>query len=66
MTRVSLKELVDVVRSRYLRVSRQEKTRILDEFVAITGYHRKSAIRLLRKGTGAGITMGSLRSTPTR
>jgi len=29
---------------KYLRASQREKSRILDEFVAITGYHRKSAI----------------------
>lgn len=50
MTRVSLEELVEAVRPRYLRASRGEKTPIIDEFVAITGYHRKSAIRLLRHG----------------
>lgn len=50
MGRVSLEGLVDVVRSRYLQARRQGKTQTLDEFVAIAGYHRKSAIRLLRKG----------------
>lgn len=54
MTRVSLEELVDALRPRYLQASQQEKTRILDEFVAITGYHRKAAIRLLRKGRKRG------------
>jgi hypothetical protein len=28
---------------------RWEKARILDEFVAVTGYHRKHAMRLLRE-----------------
>ncbi len=37
-------------RPRYLRGSRKEKGRILKEFVALTGYPRKSAIRLLRHG----------------
>ena len=31
-------------------LGRAEKTRILDEFVAITGFHRKHAMRLLRCG----------------
>jgi hypothetical protein len=35
---------------RYLQASRDQKGRILDEFVAVTGLHRKSAIRLLRHG----------------
>lgn len=30
------------------RCGRAEQTKILDEFVAVTGYHRKHAIRLLR------------------
>jgi hypothetical protein len=29
---------------------RSEKTRILDEFAAVTGHHRKHAMRLLRSG----------------
>src|SRR5260370_42477042 len=29
---------------------RWEKARILDEFVAVSGYHRKHAMRLLREG----------------
>jgi hypothetical protein len=43
-------ELVAAIRGRYWRASRREKGRILDEFVASTGYHRKWAIRLLRDG----------------
>ncbi|MBC7344826.1 MAG: hypothetical protein H5U03_05320 [Clostridia bacterium] len=50
MTRTSIRELVESWRPRYLEASRKEKSRILDEFVALTGYHRKSAIRLLRHG----------------
>jgi hypothetical protein len=50
MSRQSLEELVRAWRPRYLRANRKEKTRILDEFVALTDYHRKSAIRLLRNG----------------
>jgi hypothetical protein len=42
MTGTSKRELLEVVRPRYLRASKQEKTHILDEFVANTGYHRKS------------------------
>jgi hypothetical protein len=41
-------ELVAAITARYRSSNRQERTRILDEFVAVTGYHRKHAIRLLR------------------
>jgi Integrase core domain len=42
------KELLAAIGSRYRAASRSEKERILDEFVATTGYHRKHAIRALR------------------
>lgn len=50
MTQASIAELVESWRPRYLKASRKEKTLILNEFVALTGYHRKSAIRLLQNG----------------
>jgi hypothetical protein len=53
MTRSSKRELVEAIRPRYLRASKAEKTRILDEFVASTGYHRKHAIRVLKRGVKA-------------
>jgi len=37
---------------RYLRAAKAEKKRILDEFVAVIFYHRKAAIRLLRRDPG--------------
>jgi hypothetical protein len=43
-------ELVAAVSERYARVSRAERGRILDEFAAVTGLHRKHAMRLLRAG----------------
>lgn len=50
MSKKSKDELVRRTHPRYLQANRAEKTRILDEFVAATGYHRKHAIRRLRKG----------------
>ena len=44
------REMLKAVRPRYRKASRPEKTRILNEFVAITGYHRKYAIQLLNHG----------------
>jgi hypothetical protein len=50
MTKQGKRELLQSVRPRYLKANRQSKARILDEFTAATGYHRKYAIRLLRHG----------------
>ncbi len=44
------REILSATRRRYAGRSRHEKSRILDEFVAVTGYHRKHALRLLAKG----------------
>ena len=49
MTRRSILEYARAVRPRYLRAAKEKKTRILDEFTATTGMHRKAAIRLLNK-----------------
>ena len=47
MTRTSVEELVEAVRPRYVKANRGRKSQILDEFVAVTGFHRKAAIRRL-------------------
>jgi hypothetical protein len=41
-------ELLEVVRPRYLKASKAEKQKILDEFTWATQYHRKHAIRVLK------------------
>jgi len=43
------KELVQALRVRYRSAALSDRVTILDEFVALTGYHRKHAIRLLRE-----------------
>ncbi len=43
-------ELAAAVQPRYLKATRAAKTRLLDEFVASTGYHRRYALTLLRHG----------------
>ena len=43
-------ELVVVLRERYARSGRAERGRILDEFSAVTGFHRKHEMRLLGGG----------------
>jgi hypothetical protein len=53
MRRISMAtrdELVRAVSERYGRASREERGHILDEFTAVTGLHRKHAVRLLRGG----------------
>jgi hypothetical protein len=49
MTRTSIQEYTEAVRWRYLGSPKPEKGRILDEFIKVTGYHRKAAIRLLHQ-----------------
>jgi hypothetical protein len=50
MTSKSKRELLDAILPRYLKAKKSEKERILDEFCAVTCYHRKYAIRLLKHG----------------
>jgi hypothetical protein len=47
MTHAARAELADAVRRRYRSATGKQKRRILDEFVATTGYHVKSAMRVL-------------------
>ncbi len=54
-------ELVQALRQRYQKASRIEKTRILDEYVALAECHRKHAIRLL---TGADSVEPEATTTP--
>ena len=47
MTLSARAELTNAVRRRYGVATGAEKRKILDEFIAVTGYHEKSAIRAL-------------------
>ncbi len=47
-------ELVIAISDRYKLGNTKEKKRILDEFVALTGYHRKHAIRILNGEPSVG------------
>src|SRR6266568_7550871 len=53
MRRISMTtrdELVAAIAGRYAQGDRVERGRILDEFAAVTGFHRKHAMRVLRSG----------------
>jgi hypothetical protein len=56
------RELVQAIGERYRPASRLEKRRILDELVAVTGYHRKHAIRVLRSGATDAATISRPRA----
>ena len=58
VNRESIREYVARQQERYHKATRAEKGRILEEVVAVTDYHRKSAIRLLsgrRRGRGGQV-----------
>jgi hypothetical protein len=50
MSQGSKRELVAAIRPRYLKANKAGKEHILNELIATTGYHRKSAIRVLKHG----------------
>ena len=47
MSRKAKRELLASIQHRYQESSKRDKGRILDEFIAVTGHHRKHGIRLL-------------------
>ena len=55
----SVREYLERQLDRYLKAGKIEKGKILDEVEAVTGYHRKSAIRALsgrrREGNGGRV-----------
>jgi hypothetical protein len=51
MSQRSKREMIAVIRPRYLKADKTGKAHILNELIATTGYHRKSAIRVLQHGS---------------
>lgn len=49
MTRGSIREYIEAVQVHYLKANKKDKGLILDEFIKVTGYHRKAAVRLLNR-----------------
>ena len=45
------RELIEAIAGRYHAATRAEKKAILDEFINVTGFHRKHAIRALKRTT---------------
>lgn len=57
--------LVAALRERYQVAGRKDKTQILQQFVAVSGYHRKSAIRLLNATGRIDSSVGKRRPSRT-
>lgn len=55
MTQQTVEEYAAALRERYRKATKKERGRLLDEFCATTGRHRKSAIRLLNGGRPPGV-----------
>ena len=62
MSRMAKQEFLATIRDRYQASYRKDKSRILDEFISVTGHHRKHGIGLLAQsedGSGkAGAASG--------
>ena len=65
MSRQGRWEYLKAIYPRYQPASRLEKQRILDEFCKVTGYHRKSALRLLNGPPPARRPRSPQRRRPT-
>ena len=59
-------ELCDSIRERYRASGKKEKKKILDEFAAAAGYHRKHAIRVLNREKAKKLVPVLRRSRPPR
>src|SRR5579883_2362212 len=59
------RELLVAIRPRYRKAQRKDKTAMLDEFVAATGYDRKYAICLLGQRPRSSAENGLFRCCPT-
>lgn len=59
----SKQDLAAALQGRYVKAGKREKGELLDEFVAVTGYHRRHAVRLLRHGRFPDPRLAALRGT---
>jgi hypothetical protein len=60
------KEIIGALRTRYQQASKEEKGMILGEFTAVTGFHRKHAIRLLKAAVAALVKKGIENNMPSQ
>ena len=54
ISKMAKRELLTLIQDRYQVASKKHKGQILDEFIAVTGHHRKHGIRLLGQPGDAG------------
>jgi len=64
VTTATRHDLLQVVRERYRASTKAEKLRILNEVVAVTGFHRKHVIRLFKPGATTRVVRDSTRRLP--
>jgi hypothetical protein len=53
MSQITREEVLAKKRARYARAGQEHKSKIIAELVELFGYHRKSAIRALRRAPAA-------------
>lgn len=63
MTGTARAELANAIRPRYAVAAVKEKRKILDQFIAATGYHEKSAIRILNSAPASKRRHGRQRAS---
>ncbi len=63
--RQSKREYMARLQVRSLKATRREKGRLRDEIVAVTGYHRRHAVRVLRHGRFPDLKLAALQGTPS-
>src|ERR671933_399920 len=62
--RQSKQEYMARMQVRYLKATRREKGHLLDEVVAVTGYHRRHAVRVLRQGRFPDPKLAAIQGQP--
>ncbi|HEX2326295.1 MAG TPA: transposase, partial [Chloroflexota bacterium] len=61
--RQSKREYMARMQGRYLKATKREKGALLDEVVAVTGYHRRHAVRVLRHGRFPDARLAAVQGT---